>query len=424
MRKKIIYITAIVIIILIGIVVYFSTQKINQLSTQSNQNGSLPNIGLSGSNNIQDNQTSSNINILSTTQNLKIISDEQVLNYFIEKDSSIIIINTSGNIISINGDNKNTISSIGIQNIIKTSFSYDGSKLLVNFGNVNNPQTSIFDINTKSWTPLSVGILSPVWAPDSYKIAYLINNKNYTETLNIIDVSKNKPIISKIKTLHILDVSLNWVLKNKILLSDKPSAYTLSSVWSFDLTKNALNPIIIQNRGLELLWSNNITSALFGIEFITNPSQYGGKTNLINDSANLIANLNFITLPSKCAFSQYSENNYSTTTISLTSSTVSSTKTTQNNSTTSMAINNSYLVLYCAVPRNQSDLSSEILPDLYDQEGLFTSDNIYRIYISNGNIDTLFNDQSQNLDVSKIKIFNNNLYFINRIDQKLYSLPL
>jgi hypothetical protein len=74
------------------------------------------------------------------------------------------------------------------------------------------------------------------------------------------------------------------------------------------------------------------------------------------------------------------------------------------------------------VPRNQNVLAASPLPDLYDQKGLFTSDNIYRINISSGNIDTLFNDQNQNIDVSKIKIFNNNLYFINRLDQKLYSL--
>jgi len=415
MRKKIIYITAAIIVVLVGIVIYFSAQKINQLTTQSNQNGSLPNIGLSGTNNNGVNQSSTTtLASSSINQNLNVVSDEQVLNYFVEKDSSIIIINNSGNIISINGNNKNTISSLGIQNIIKTSFSYDGSKLLVNFGDVNNPQTSVFDINNKSWIPLSVGMISPVWAPDSYKIAYLTNNKDYTETLNIIDISKTKPVISKVMTLHILDLSLNWVLKNEILLSDKPSAYTLSSVWSLNLTNKTLNSIITQNRGLELLWGNNATNTLVGIEFIANKSLVGGQSNIIDSTGNETANLNFITLPSKCDFNEYSENN----SITNNSTTTSSTQIRQTTST----INNSYLALYCAVPRDQNVLAASPLPDLYDQKGLFTSDNIYRINISSGNIDTLFNDQNQNIDVSKIKIFNNNLYFINRLDQKLYSL--
>jgi hypothetical protein len=417
MRKKIIYITAVIIVILVGIVIYFSAQKINQLTTQSNQSGSLPNIGLSGTNNNGANQNSATTSASSSiNKNLNIVSDEQVLNYFIEKDSSVIVINNSGNIISISGNNKNTISSLGIQNIIKTSFSYDGSKLLVNFGDIKDPQTSIFDINNKSWIPLSAGIISPVWAPDSYKIAYLTNNKDYTETLNIIDISKTKPTTSKIITLHILDFSLNWILKNDILLSDKASAYTLSSVWSLNLTNKTLSSIITKNRGLELLWSNNIINTLVGLEFVANESLVGGQLNLIDSTGNKTTNLNFITLPSKCAFNKYSENN----SIISASTTMSSTQTKQTTST----INNSYLALYCAVPRDQNVLSANALPDLYDQKGLFTSDNIYRINILNGNIDTLFNDQDQNIDVSKIKIFNNNLYFINRLDQKLYSLSL
>jgi hypothetical protein len=55
---------------------------------------------------------------------------------------------------------------------------------------------------------------------------------------------------------------------------------------------------------------------------------------------------------------------------------------------------------------------------------LFTSDDIYKINTATGATDALFSDQTQNLDTSDLKIFNNTLFFINRYDQKLYGLVL
>ena len=58
--------------------------------------------------------------------------------------------------------------------------------------------------------------------------------------------------------------------------------------------------------------------------------------------------------------------------------------------------------LYCGVPRDSETLSISHLPDDYDQMALFTSDDIYQVNLQSGAIDTVFNDQSQNFDVSDV----------------------
>ena len=69
-------------------------------------------------------------------------------------------------------------------------------------------------------------------------------------------------------------------------------------------------------------------------------------------------------------------------------------------------------------------MSISHLPDDYNQMSLFTSDDIYRINLQSGAIDTTFKDPTQNMDISDVKLFNQTLFFVNRYDQKLYGVQL
>lgn len=53
---------------------------------------------------------------------------------------------------------------------------------------------------------------------------------------------------------------------------------------------------------------------------------------------------------------------------------------------------------------------------------LFTSDDIYKINLATNAVNPIWSDQTQNMDVSNMKIFNGTLFFVNRYDQKLYGL--
>ena len=416
MKRILIYVLiAIIIVGIIGAVVYFLTRNNNQPASQTGQTGSLPSTN--GGNGVLNQGANGSLPLGNAVKNgnpsgvaarLNIVSNEPVLDYFIDSRGVATIIEPDGEIAAVVNNTADTINASEVENIISAGFSYDGTKILANFGAPSNPQTSVFDIKTKTWTPLPSGMVSPQWSPTDYRIVYLQNNSNGTETLATLDASKTKNNITAILTLHIQDVSLLWLSKNKIVFYDHPSIYTYGSVWLFDLQKKSLTPVIAEQRGMEATWSNTTTTT--GVVFIGDASQYGGRLQLVDGSGNNIEQFGFLTLPPKCLFNQF-------VVLGAPSSTIQTATT-----TATLTASSSYLALYCGVPRDQSALSSSRLPDDYEQMTLFTSDNIYRINTSNGNMDALFDDQGQNIDVSDVKMFNGSLFFINRYDQKLYSL--
>jgi hypothetical protein len=82
--------------------------------------------------------------------------------------------------------------------------------------------------------------------------------------------------------------------------------------------------------------------------------------------------------------------------------------------------------IYCAVPSDQSTFSVARLPDEYDQKVYFTNDDFYQINTNTGSLNKIFSAPTANLtiDATRMKIFNNILFFINRYDQKIYALAL
>ena len=423
--KKILkyFLIAAAVIAVVCIAVYFLTRGGNQQENQAGQTGTLPAANVNGgafnqnaSGTTQGGGASANQNPSSaTTHRLAIPSSEPVLDYFIDSGGAETIIEPNGEIASVTNNNTDILSSSEVQNVISAGFSYDGAKILINFGDASNPQTSVFDVKTKLWTPLPAGMVSPQWSPTDYRIAYLQNNTDGTKTLTTLDESKTKNNSAAVITLHIQDFSLLWLSKNKILFYDSPSVYTFGSAWMFDLQKKNMTSIVVKQRGMETAWSNAANA--IGIVFTGNASQYGGQLQLVDDSGNEIEQFGFLTFPSKCVFNQSASSGTQSVNQTATTTAASS-------STASAAASSSYQMLYCGVPRDQSALSSSKLPDDYEQMAIFTSDNIYRIDTSNGNVDTLFNDQGQNIDASDLKIFNNSLFFINRYDQKLYSINM
>ncbi len=423
MKKVFIYfVIALVSVGIIGTAFYLFAQSNNQ-SSETGQTGSLPTTaGIGTAFNQNGSSPSSSIfNSSASSASAKSLTistpNISVLDYFVSNNVTIVV-SPDGTIATITNNNADNISSSKIKNIISTGFSYDGTKILINFGDRQSPQTSIFDMKTKTWTPLVVGMISPQWSPSDYRIMYLKNNSNGTEALTTLDASKTKNNVVIVTTLHVQDLSLLWRTKNDVLLYDNPSVYSFGSIWSFNLQKKSLNPVINDQRGMEALWSTATTT--IGLLFTGDSSQYGGSLRFIDESGSILQRFGFLTMPGKCLFSQY--NATPSTVATNTSLARPATSTTSLPATT--ASSSSYLALYCGVPRDQNMISSARLPDDYEQMSFFTSDNIYRINTSNGSVTTLFNDQNQTMDVSRIKVFNNALFFVNRYDQKLYSIKL
>lgn len=412
--RNIIIAVIIVVLVIIGVGLYFlfAPAATPSITGQAGQTGSLPATGnqsnpggaIAGTGSGMSSSTGTNATL---GKNFGIISNEPILAYFVSPTNVVTAIEPDGKIVQVTNGQVSVLNALQVQGIMSASFSYDGAKILANFGDPSNPQTSVFDISTKAWTPMAAGLQSPVWSPSDYRIAYVTSEAG-VESFGTFDASKAKPTPTVLTTLAAQDLAIAWPNKTQIMLYTKPSAYLSGSAWSFDTQKNTLMPIAIEAPGLEALWNTAPASAAapLGLEFSIGGSGLGGSDALVDHSGNILQQLKFLTLPTKCLFSS------ATSTVSVS----------VGSSTQSVATSTSYL--FCGVPRDQSNLAYAHLPDDYNEMALFTADDIYRIDLQTGDIATVFNDQNQSLDVSNVEFENNTLFFVNRYDQKLYAISL
>jgi hypothetical protein len=68
-------------------------------------------------------------------------------------------------------------------------------------------------------------------------------------------------------------------------------------------------------------------------------------------------------------------------------------------------------------------LSKSAVPDEYYKRGIFTSDDIYKIDLEEGTASLLLSS-SKNFDVQNPVLFGGTLFFLNRSDNKIYSLEI
>jgi hypothetical protein len=425
MRRYIYIILGVLVVVIIGLIVFWFFFKNQSSPAPSGTSGSLPQTGTqsgngSGNGNGAGSQTGGSLgngtpNAAPGTK-FGIASNELIFDYFVDAQNNVIAIEPDGKIGQITNSQANYLSSSGVQNLITTGFSYDGKKLFVNFGDPLNPQTAIFDVQSKSWTPLSQGLISPAWSPINYQIAYMSGAATGTKTISTLDVSNPKAKPIQLAQINVQGPSLAWLNKTQLLLFDKPAAFVAGSLWLFDTQKNNLSPVITEELGLQSVWSAATTTTSLatpiGLAFSAGPGSLGGHLQLVDSSGNPLKNVGFVTLTSKCLFNPV---------IGYVSSTTPTTASTTAPAAPKLS---SYLALYCAVPRNQDGLTTARLPDDYQQMALFTSDDFYRVNVVTGETDSIFANPNQNLDASDLKIFNNTLFFVNRYDQKLYAISL
>ena len=336
----------------------------------------------------------------STSGMFGVVSENAALDYFVNGDNSVLIAAPDGKIMKVVKGQPTMLNSSAITGVLSAQFSYDGKKVLALFGDPVNPQGSVFDVAAKSWTPLTGGFRGAVWSPSGYQIVYLKDGPDYV-SLVTLDVSNGKAKPQELAKLHMEDISLNWVTGNRILIAGKSSSAVASSLLSFDLKLKQVSEVVNETLGLETIWDGTSTGS--GLMFAATRSKHGGRLSLLNASGGVLTGMNLLTLPSKCSFG-----------------------TMENASGTSQASSSvkSVEVLYCGVPRDLQAFLAANLPDDYLKQSFMTSDDIYKIDTVNGGTVPIFSDQSQVFDVSRIKAVGGNLFFINRIDKKVYAVSL
>jgi len=331
------------------------------------------------------------------TSGFGIADESPVFNYFAAENGIIITISPNGEIRERSGSTTKTLSSTVIKNIRETSFSFDGKKLLVMFGEVDNPQVSVFDTENYEWQPLTISPSSIDWSPTDYQIAYLTEDTDGTAILRILDTEIADPKPKTISSLGGLDLQLSWVTPNEIVISEKSSAFVKNSIWKLNKTTGNLTNVVSEKQGLLANWDKEQN---LGILFFSSENRRGGQLSLINIGGKILGEFSFLTLPNKCSFSS-----------------IVKTSTSTDNPEEKVFLN-------CAVPKETQSFSNRILPDDYFKQLIFTDDNLYQIDIQNGNVNALSNNSGSIFDATNIQATNGRLFFINRLDQKLYSITL
>lgn len=339
---------------------------------------------------------------------LSILAQGDYSSFAVASDTSIVAVDHAGKIYRIvPGSNPSPLSDSALDNFTSASFSFDGQKVVISFGAAENKQFSVFDITTRSWTPLQSGILSASWKPGSYTLGY-VAAKGAVKTISSLDLSKPKSVPVAVTSLHIEDPIISWSAPDKIAISQKTSGLYKNLILVFDLKKKTYTSPASDVPGLVGKWDSAANRVL---AFFGDPLAKGGDLRLLTLSGSLINKFQFLTLPEKCFFA--SDAAHATTTIATSTKTkaVIPPPPPEN-------------LLYCAVPRDPGTLNRSTLPDDYYTHAIFTSDNIYKVDLDSGIATSLFDDQNQNVDIATPFINSGKYIFINRLNGNIYSLQL
>jgi len=313
-------------------------------------------------------------------QKLKIISDQPAFYYWLTNSTTtadIFYINQVGQILKIKEDGDDEIiSDRQIDNLQSVEANKDGGKIIVKYGG----NFEIYDLTKKIWQPLQK-ISAASFSPDGTKIAYLENAAVNSTLSNLItkDLINAKLKPTKILSLNQVDFNLDWISANKIILTQKSSNFVESEAWQIDIKKKTISPFASGN-GLMINFAKDGSWGLkFSLDFQKEP-----KLELIDSSGVSKANLGFSALPNKCL----------------------------------VTLSN----IYCAISESYNTIKAPALPDDYFKKAVYFSDKIYQIGINENNFSAVFSETLPIIDAANFEISNNKLFFINRYDNKIYSL--
>jgi hypothetical protein len=329
---------------------------------------------------------------------LTLVSSRPVFDYWMNKaDNSVYYLTSRGEIYKTMADGgEEKIISQSFPNLHELKASDDGNSIIISFGYPFEPTYTIFKISELGFQPLLEKTRSAVWKPQSStELIYLKMNAAGLSSLNLFSLTDQKT--QEIIKLNQVGFDLEWISADTVYLKQKPSFEIPASLWAIDLnlnkvhlkTKRKIGPVIrtIAKDELGLIINWSLIDDL-GLKFVSNRVE-GPRLSLINKENKLITNLAFITLPNKCVFDEK--------------------------------------ILYCAVP-HEIPVGAK-LPDDYLKRKVYFLDSLYRADLNDSNpvnwqFTEIFDGLQFPIDAINLKIKDGSLTFVNRYDQKIYSLTL
>lgn len=303
---------------------------------------------------------------------------ELVLAY-LPYDGGVVGVDASGKVIQTDGKNETVLSSSSISYVFGASVSYDRKFVLLAVGENSGAQFRIWNSQKNTWRFLPSGAFSPSFSPNTHQLLYLENTSLGTR-LSILSLDSASSRGTAVATFPLTDLSAKWISSDKVELKDKNALLTPSSDFIYSLSRKTTTPTISEKNGLSVSWSPSGKNAL-----VLLGQTRGGSLFLIDTSGQVLQTLSVLTLPEKCAWSGDQ-------------------------------------VLFCALPQNTAAFKIP-LPDAFYKNSSFAYDNFYKINAVNGDVTPVLENKN-GLDAQSLAVFGDNLYFINRLDGKLYSVPI
>ncbi|MCX7616162.1 MAG: hypothetical protein N2Z68_02110 [Patescibacteria group bacterium] len=297
--------------------------------------------------------------------------------------SDIFYLNEKGEIFKLKEPNQaESIASSSFGRPLRVIQNNQGDRVAVQF---DSGTVALFDVKAKSWQELGGKEITDIsFSPDGKKVAFLkeeIKESDVKTSIFIKDLSSSKQPLTLVASLKIVDFNLLWPENNSLFLLPKPSYFFRGQAWKVDLKSKTITWLTAGN-GYSLLFSS---LANLGLQFTSAEKKSEMSVTVVDSNLKKLADLSFSTFKEKCAFSSSEKE-----------------------------------VAYCAVPYFANKTSDLTLPDDFYKKGVYFKDRIYKIDLKNSVVESIFNLEDVSLDAIYLKEKNQQLFFINRYDDKLY----
>lgn len=319
---------------------------------------------------------------------VNVISQEPVLGLSVSRQKIKYYLSGNGNAFEsdFDGLNQARLSSNILTGLLEVLWSSDNSKVIVISEEKELIKKYFYDYSTGIAVPLNSKIKWIAWAPDMNKIAYQYYNAQ-NEDNNISIANPDGLGWSSVLQTRMKNLIVEWPAQDKISIRTRPSGLAKSVVYTINLPSNNLEKIN-EGYGMSVLWSPLGDKILFSE---TDSKGKNLKLKTIDLQKQTISELNFVTLPEKCVWSQDNRN------------------------------------IFCAIPKKIS--TSGILPDDYYKNKIFFSDDLWRINLDTEEAVKIFEgdeDLQKSYDAQKMILSpqEDYLFFINKKNGLLHSLEL
>ena len=323
---------------------------------------------------------------------IKIIVDSAVLNPAFDADNQIIryYSKETGQAFSVNfdGQSKQTLSDKSLIGLSSVTWSPNQRMVISQFNRSNNqPDFFYFNYKDNASQKLKNNLDTVIWYNDNKILYKYFDSAKKERTLNVAnpDGSEWKKIID----VDYSKMSLAAIPKSGLIsFWNSPKSNEETKLQSVSLLGGEIKALFQGKFGADYLWSPNGNRLL--ISHLNEKNGSALQLATTNSQGGEYANLDIPTMASKCAWSSDE--------------------------------NTIYYALPTAIPNNA------ILPDDYQDKKITTTDTFWKVNIKTGKKDHLIAPEkiTENIDATQLFLTPdlNYLFFVNRVNDKLYRLSL